>query len=297
MSKVKNTHGDKHPWTFRERDHWMRQLLADSKLTKSARIFGIGLALSLYLQKDGRSRTIHSKNLCKAVGGVSKSSATRRIAELERTGWILVERRQGRGLESTFTLLDPPIEEKVARMTPFPIEKVARVQPEKVSASETEIQRSIQRSKRETALARGGPPGGAARAARLGPKAGAEKNFEAAWQSVHAIWQRGWADDEQVDRAAFAEACRGVDPEVIVEGAQKWVRAADAPQYLPKLVKWLEGRYWEKPPPKRGKRRTRGYNGRGGGKANMFRISLEAGGYRGGEDGNFYHPDDEGGVQ
>jgi hypothetical protein len=69
------------------------------------------------------------------------------------------------------------------------------------------------------------------------------------------IWARPWADDEAVDRMAFAKALReGADPAEIVEAAKCWAAAADAPRYLQPLAKWLNGRGWEKAPPTRRRR-------------------------------------------
>ena len=72
------------------------------------------------------------------------------------------------------------------------------------------------------------------------------------------IWARPWADDEAVDRMAFAKALReGADPAEIVEGAKAWVAAADEPRYLQPLHKWLNARLWLEVPPTR-RRRHRG---------------------------------------
>jgi hypothetical protein len=73
------------------------------------------------------------------------------------------------------------------------------------------------------------------------------------------IWARPWADDEAVDRMAFAKALReGTDAAEIVEAAKAWVAAADAPRFLQPLHKWLNGRGWEKVPPPRRCRRHHG---------------------------------------
>jgi hypothetical protein len=73
------------------------------------------------------------------------------------------------------------------------------------------------------------------------------------------IWARPWADDEAVDRMAFAKALReGADPAEIVEAAKCWVAAADEPRFLQPLAKWLNARRWLKVPPTRRRRRSHG---------------------------------------
>jgi hypothetical protein len=115
---------------------------------------------------------------------------------------------------------------------------------------------------------------------------------------LRAIWQRGWPSDDAPETVArtgqaFAQACRDADAEDIIAAAQTWVAAADAPRFLPPLAKWLASRGWEKPPPKRGRAQ------RGNGKHNpyakpdMFKICLEAGGYREDADGNMVWPGDD----
>jgi len=121
-----------------------------------------------------------------------------------------------------------------------------------------------------------------------------------AWLELRELWRRGWASDDSpkaiaIAKAAFERACQEVAPGEILEAARTWVAAADAPRYLPALAQWLAAKGWEQPPPRR-KARGRG-GGRAsaaphGGKPDMFRITLEAGGYREDADGNMYWPGD-----
>jgi hypothetical protein len=116
---------------------------------------------------------------------------------------------------------------------------------------------------------------------------------------LRAVWQRGWPADDAPEAVAsagraFAQACRDADAEDIIEAAKTHVAAADAPRFLPPLAKWLASRSWEKPPPKRSRARGNGkpqHNPYA--KPDMFKICLEAGGYRENADGEMYWPGDD----
>jgi hypothetical protein len=77
------------------------------------------------------------------------------------------------------------------------------------------------------------------------------------------------------------------------------VAAADAPKYLTALPTWLAAKGWTKQPPKKPHRGRGGVssrsNGNGYAKPDMFKIALEAGGYRADANGNLYWPGDGGG--
>jgi hypothetical protein len=120
-----------------------------------------------------------------------------------------------------------------------------------------------------------------------------EESGGAKFSDLRAIWARPWADDDSADRRAFELACQEVAPDDIIAAAQAWVAAADNPRFLPSLAKWLANRGWEKPPPKRGRARGNGKAQHPYGKPDMFKICLEAGGYREDADGNMYWPGDD----
>jgi len=114
---------------------------------------------------------------------------------------------------------------------------------------------------------------------------------------LRAIWNRGHARDNTPEviageRQAFERACRDTDPAVILDGARVHVAAADAPRYLPKLHEWLASRKWETPPPPKRRSRAKGQRSNAYAKPDMFKICLEAGGYREDADGNMYWPGD-----
>src|SRR5262249_45296414 len=128
------------------------------------------------------------------------------------------------------------------------------------------------------------------------------------FSELRAIWNRGHARDNAPEviasaRQAFERACReGAKPADIIDAAKTWfaaAEAADGPRYLPKLHEWLDGRSFEQPPPptKRGRRANdqKAQRSSGYAKPDMFKICLEAGGYREDADGNPYWPGDGGG--
>jgi hypothetical protein len=121
------------------------------------------------------------------------------------------------------------------------------------------------------------------------------------WRELRSIWERGWASDDTpqaiaIARNAFARACRdGAEADDILDGARVWVAAADAPRFLPALPTWLAAKGWETPPPTKRGRRANGHKAQrsnGYAKPDMFKIVLEAGGFREDADGKLYWPGD-----
>jgi hypothetical protein len=119
-------------------------------------------------------------------------------------------------------------------------------------------------------------------------------NHEKAWHTLRALWNRGWAENDRADRAAFMLACHeGADPADIIEVAGMWVAAADAPRFLPALHKWLTDRGWAKTPPKPRGSRAAGERGRRSyGKPDMFKVCMRKAGYIETDAGEMVHPDD-----
>jgi hypothetical protein len=123
---------------------------------------------------------------------------------------------------------------------------------------------------------------------------------EEQFRDLRAVWTRGWASDDAPKavastQQAFVEACREADADTIIEAARAHVAAADAPRFLPPLAKWLAARGWKKPPPTKpkGGNGHKGHRNNGYAKPDMFKICLEAGGYREDADGNMYWPGDD----
>jgi helix-turn-helix protein len=133
-------------------------------------------------------------------------------------------------------------------------------------------------------------------------------NQENEWRTLRELWQRGWASDDMpkalaIGRQVFAKACQSADAGEIIDAARTWVAAADAPRFLPALTQWLAARGWEQPPPTKRKHASgsakrahvRGFRSNGYAKPDMFKIVLEAGGYREDADGNMIWPGDDAG--
>jgi hypothetical protein len=116
---------------------------------------------------------------------------------------------------------------------------------------------------------------------------------------LRAIWQRGWPADDAPEAVAsagqaFAQACREVAPEVIIEAATVWVaafEAGDGVRFLPPLARWFAAKGWTKPPPTKAKRGANGHKAQrstGYAKPDMFATVLLGEGYREDADGNLY---------
>ena len=76
-----------------------------------------------------------------------------------------------------------------------------------------------------------------------------------ALQPLQVQWDRGHPSDHTkrqhaANAAAWATAmASGALSDAILAGAETWIKAADAPRYLPKLSDWLDTKSWEKEPP------------------------------------------------
>jgi hypothetical protein len=108
---------------------------------------------------------------------------------------------------------------------------------------------------------RDAPKGQEERAARS--DAGSQEGLVA----LHRMWVRGHPSDataqqHAADAAAWTDAmASGATPEAIMAGAEKWIAAADAPRFLPKLSHWLNDHGWDKEAPR--KTKANGANGGG----------------------------------
>jgi hypothetical protein len=131
-------------------------------------------------------------------------------------------------------------------------------------------------------------PGGSGQEGEVGQHIAANPPADR-FNELRAIWVRPWKDDDAADRQAFLEACRTADPQNIIDAAKRWVKAADAPRFLPSLAKWFAGG-WEWPPPK--KHRVAGRRGKGNGKVDLAKLMLvQEAGWEKDEDGNITDPE------
>jgi hypothetical protein len=114
---------------FEDRDNWMRLLLADAKLSSSAKVVAQRLALHLNI-KSGRCDP--SLERLAQGSGLSRSTIKRMLHELgEAAGWIGIKRGRGgrslsgRGYCHSFELLIPA-SSALNRFTDEPVDDDAR---------------------------------------------------------------------------------------------------------------------------------------------------------------------------
>ena len=133
------------------------------------------------------------------------------------------------------------------------------------------------------------PPCRGVREPAAGEHAAASHNAADRFDELRVVWARPYIENDAADRQAFKEACGSTDPEVIIAAARRWVKAADAPRFLPSLAKWLNARGWEKPPPKKHRNAAGGRRGR---KTDLTKVFLKQGaGWVDDEDGGVTDPE------
>jgi hypothetical protein len=103
-------------------------------------------------------------------------------------------------------------------------------------------------------------------------------NLDREYAQLRAAWPRPFADDEAADRAALAEARQHAPFGEIIEGAEAWAEAADAPRFLQPLAKFLHSRCWEKASPQRRQMhavKPYQHHHRNGGKVDLARLAFD----------------------
>jgi hypothetical protein len=90
--------------SFKDRDAFLRAMLADVELSTTARILTARLALHHDVE-TGRC-IVKYKTLAKEVGVCSRT-AIRLLAEAEERGWVSIDRTCGRGQSNNFLLIIP----------------------------------------------------------------------------------------------------------------------------------------------------------------------------------------------
>jgi hypothetical protein len=122
--------------SFKDRDAFSRAVLADVKLSHTARALIVRLALHLNIERQ--DCTVSYDTLGKEVG-VSERTAIRLLAGAEARGWLVIERTCGRGRCNNFRLLLPS-EKVTSGCHPNEAEKVTLEchpkQPEKVTTQD-----------------------------------------------------------------------------------------------------------------------------------------------------------------
>jgi hypothetical protein len=133
----------------------------------------------------------------------------------------------------------------------------------------------------------------------VGPtvRAKANSKIEGGYLELQQVWAvRGWIDDHTEGWRAYAAAVSEASPSAILAGAQRWVREINDPQFLPALPKWIKDQGWRKSPRKYYQPRQEKPPGssaarRHGGKPDLAKIALLAGGYVELADGSVVWPE------
>jgi biotin operon repressor len=257
------------PRTFAERDHWMRALLEDTRVSEGARLAGVRLALFLYV-KSGRCDPGYER--LAQVLGISERSVFRRIAELEHAGRIAIDRQRGRGKLSNFHLVmaermtaassfsDP---KKVTAASSFKAEKVTPVTKKGDSAVSEKVTpvgshkaflKAKRKAEKSQTLApdlfsgKKDAPARSKHAARINKQA--KPDIDASFQEFWAAYPKRVA--KEAARKAFAAALKGgVEPEVLIAGAARYAaeRAGQEARYTKHPATWLNGGCWADEPP------------------------------------------------
>jgi hypothetical protein len=278
---------------YAEHFAWQRHVGARTDLTAAEKLIAWQLALFRNFKHD----------LCNPgygglaeAAGVSERTAIRAVAKLDRLGLIRVDRTAGGNASATnhyhFAMPlgvtraagagvtkaamkgDRPSRRGVTKPCHANLEENL-VGDAKASPNNRERETSVARPRDDLSL---GGAGAALRAARA--KEGQDGAADEEFAALQAVWPRPWLDDVEAGQRAFEAACQEVTPTAIVEAAAAWAAVVEA-RFLPPLAKWLGGRGWEKPAPKRTRQRREARSGRhrNGRKVDLARLALEAGGY------------------
>lgn len=112
-----------------------------------------------------------------------------------------------------------------------------------------------------------------------------------AFEALMGIYKRPHGDNvPEAQKAFLAVLAHGHDPDAILSAASAWVAGVDAPRFLPKLERWLTDGLWLNEPPGRKAKahgKVNGHSHRRGGKVDVVRAALIAGGYTENADGTF----------
>jgi hypothetical protein len=244
---------------------WQEMVVACADLSPTHKVVLWRLALYRNI-KTGRC---DPSRIGLATGaGVTESTVKRAIIRAEQLGLLSVDRVCGRGNRNAFHFILS--DEKGAMVTPFNAkEKGSRQSRKEVTAVTPEHVEHVERDGRRGSRRSGAPAAAPAEAVRQAKKSPAVENLpvptDGEFATLRAAWPRPWLDDEAADRAAFAKVQSYATAEKIIASAQRWAAAVE-PRYLPSLAKWLGGRCWEKPPPKKPK---------GNGKVDLVRLGAQ----------------------
>jgi hypothetical protein len=251
----------------RSRFIWLDQVMADHTLPPS--VFKVAYYLNQRFNEGEGGAAWPSFHTIANVVGLSKSVVHAAVRQLQENGHLAIEAgRQGRGHSNRYLmvvkvrqadLLEPA--EKV-RNPGIKVRKPnLKGRPTELTLStHTRVSKETPSGRERITLARDDDPG-EGRLDGASPDSGRKQASgipakEDSYAELRQLWNRGWTKDEtpKVDaatRCAFAMARHEGTMGDILDGARAWVKAADAPRFLPTLAEWLDACGWKQAPPRK----------------------------------------------
>jgi biotin operon repressor len=247
-------HPQHSPTTFAARDAWMRAVVAVTDLSEGARLAAVRLALFLRVT-TGRCDPGYER--LADVLGISERSVFRRIAELERAGWIVIDRKDGRGKLSQFRLVTPvaervtaassfPAEKKVTAASSFPAERVTAVTEKGDSSVSKRVTPGVSHKAFLTAKrkAKKDSPRADAREGENGPD-----DLDEAFEEFFRQWPREKQSGKDATRRLFKRLVRSgrVSVAELQGGAMRYGAACEGRDlaHIATPLNWLKDEKWD----------------------------------------------------
>jgi Helix-turn-helix domain len=260
MSNSPRNAANSNPTTFKERDNWMRAVLAADLPHAAARV-AVAIALRLHVN-NGKCNPAY-KTIA-ADSRVSERSVYRHVELLEQAGWITAERTVGRPNDLGLTTPAKAMAEVPQKMTPAkamaedpcqiekgPLPKLCQGTP----ANKVADNKESKRAKRTAGAYIDHPPGLFA-----GVSSKKEAREEGRKEDHAEVFDQFWNPyprkvAKEAARKAFDAAVKqGVAAETLIAGAKRYAgeRAGEDPQFTKHPATWLRGGCWEDEPPRDG---------------------------------------------
>jgi hypothetical protein len=246
------------PRTFKDRDEWVRALLA-SDLPHAAVRIGISLAFNLHVTTGRLDPTFAA---LARQSRIPERSIYRLVELLEHAGWIGIQRTGGRSANQ-YALTNPVTMSGLDKSQPC---QNVQSNPDKTSsptltnrASNPDKSRIAYRDKRRQAKRQAGqasltrqPPDDASRDSRK-QAAGAKKKPAKPKIDIAAAFEDFWRSypkrvAKEAGRRAFEKAIvGGVDPAALIAGAKRYAveRHDEDPRFTKHPATWLNAGCWQ----------------------------------------------------
>jgi hypothetical protein len=256
------------PNTFKERDNWMRAVLA-ADLPHAAVRVAIRIAMHL------RVETGQCNPACATLAGesrVGERSIYRIVALLERAGWLAVERTKGRHAnhytlrnhDTAMAVLNPDTAMAVLPEPTLPNRTAnpdSGVNPTLPYAGRQKAKRKAKRKAESQTLAPddaslGGKEERSPRGKHVAkPKLDSHAEHDAGFEDFWRVYPK--QVDKDAARAEYGKALnRGAEPAAIVAGAKLYaiservrIERGEDPKYTTHPKNWLKAGRWKDPPP------------------------------------------------